>query len=529
MKKGNTIVLLLYLILLCLKIIYASSNDISTITLLYTSDLHGYIEGTFSDRESEIGGGILRCSTVIKEIRNKEPNAILIDLGDLFYGSIESFPSRGMIVVEAAKYIKYDFFITGNHEFDLGGNRLIELYTNLDKPIIACNIRGKTFDMPPPIPNWKPFVIITNDNLKIAIVGLTTPLIPCWFRPKYINGFSFQKSIDALKNTMLYVRKASPDLLILAAHQGLREWQDDEANELNSVLKNFPEFNLVLGAHTHQAIKEKIVNSTQYSQPGYYGLWLGKSTIVFDRKMKKIISISPDLIEINSNIKPDPELSEKIATYISAVKRYGSEVIGELAGNLSATSSIPGQSELQTLISQAIAEATGADIVLHTSLSKSFIKDGTVTRWKLWKIVPYENTIGKGIISLNELREILEENAKFFGKDQFRGVFGCQYEIIISPAGEVKIGKIILPDKIKNKTKIALAVNSYDLASAGGRLPKLREVMEKKGNALIEYDLNTRDAVESFLKKNNPYQPFVAPGAVVKKNITPKLDNQNKK
>ena len=79
-----------------------------SVTLLYTADLHGHLAGVVSDRETEPGGGLLRCAALIRNIRKQEPNVLLIDGGDLIQGSAAGFLSQGDVMIDAVKTLRYD-------------------------------------------------------------------------------------------------------------------------------------------------------------------------------------------------------------------------------------------------------------------------------------------------------------------------------------------------------------------------------------------------------------------------------------
>jgi len=98
----------------------------------------------------------------------------------------------------------------------------------------------------------------------------------------------FPDTLDALRTALAQARKIKPDILILAVHQGWRKWGDNPANEINAIARAFPEFNVILGAHTHQVVAWKTVNGVAYTQAGCYGLWLGVVRLVFDTQTRRV-------------------------------------------------------------------------------------------------------------------------------------------------------------------------------------------------------------------------------------------------
>ena len=58
--------------------------------------------------------------TAIKEVRAKKPDALLIDAGDVFSGTLYFNEFKGQADLELMKLMDYDVMTFGNHEFDLG-------------------------------------------------------------------------------------------------------------------------------------------------------------------------------------------------------------------------------------------------------------------------------------------------------------------------------------------------------------------------------------------------------------------------
>jgi len=517
------------MVCLCLLSILApcSAREIE-LTILHTTDLHGHLEpaavegatgraGLPAEDVPQVlpAGGLLRCATLINEIRARETNVVLVDCGDLFQGSAESYLTRGEVMMKAVKYLRYDALVVGNHEFDWGGERLRAFYLKAEIPVLSAGIAA-----PANTPPWsQPFIVRQFDGIKLVIIGLTNPLIPKWQRPRLLGDLQFPQTLDALRAALVQARKVKPDILVLAVHQGWRQWGDDQANKINGIAKAFPDFDLIIGAHTHQAVEGNEVNRIVYTQAGYYGLWLGKVRLTFDAAKRQLTRIKPQLIAVGADIQPDEKLQELVAEPLRSARSYLVQKVGESARELGIREKTPGQSEVQTLITAAIAAAVEAEVVFHGTLSSASLPRGAVRMADVWRIVPYENTIGKAWLTPVEMREILEENSRYYGKDQFRGVYGITYELNPrAPSGE-RVSNLCRSNgrPIKSDERISFAVNSYDLASAGGRFSRLREIMEKPEAKLEETDKDTREAVVDYLKKHSPLDIQAVPGAVVAK------------
>jgi 5'-nucleotidase len=70
------------------------------LTILHTNDVHGRFEETDKHGFSCVSndacfGGVARIASVVKEVRNKEENVVLVDGGDRFTGTLWSAVYKG--------------------------------------------------------------------------------------------------------------------------------------------------------------------------------------------------------------------------------------------------------------------------------------------------------------------------------------------------------------------------------------------------------------------------------------------------
>ncbi|NLB60131.1 MAG: bifunctional metallophosphatase/5'-nucleotidase, partial [Lentisphaerae bacterium] len=324
-----------------------------------------------------------------------------------------------------------------------------------------------------------------------------------------LEGLVFEKSVAALRRVLPAVRAQHADVLVLAAHQGWRQWGDDAANEINALARAFPEIDVILGGHTHVAVEGMELQGVAYIQPGAHGLWLAKVQMQVDTNRHCVVRRTAELIAVDSSIPQDPELTQQSAPALADTKNYLRQELGQTIRELSAQSPYPGQSSVQALLAAAIAEAVQSDVVFHGTLSSASLAAGRIRMRDLWRIVPYENTIGVAQLTLAELAEILEENSRYWRTRQFRGLSGLTYELVrVSDAGPAKyqVQNIRLLDGSVPPpgARLRVAFNSHDLASAGARFPRLREIAEQPAARLQETDVDTRRAVRAYIQKHSP-------------------------
>jgi 5'-nucleotidase len=478
------------------------------ITVLHTTDIHGHLLPTTDYEGVRDVGGLLRCATRIDQLRSEKANVLLLDCGDLFQGSAESYLSDGRATIRAMEYLRYDAWILGNHEFDWGLPKLLALHDATSLPMVAANIVGLP-QRPSPLQRVQPFVIREFEGVRVAVVGLITPGVPTWSTPDLLGDTLFERSVQSLKRVMPQVRAAQPDILLLATHQGLRPYGDDHANEVNAIAAAFPEIDAIIGGHSHQPVERALVGGhTLFTQAGYHAIWLGQLDLTYDTVARRLVQKRASLHRIGADVPMHTGLTAVVQQDLDRAETYLRRPVGRTTGPITHRADGLGRSPVQQLICRALAEATGADLVLHGLLDEEDLQEGEVLMSDIWRLVPYENRAAVLLVTAAELAEILTENLKRRGSTQFMGPYRFSYAIE-GTGGESKAVQIRLADgSIPHpRQRLKIAVNSYVVASGGQRFPRLREIAERPETRLQLLNVDTRTAVIDYLDAHQPLSP----------------------
>ena len=213
--------------------------------VLYTSDVHCGVEQ---------GWGYAGLYAV-KENLAADNYVLLVDDGDAIQGEPIGTMTTGEAIVDIMNAVGYDVAIPGNHEFDYGMDRFLALTEKANYPYISCNF-NKQGELV-----FQPYVIKEFDGVKIAFVGVTTPLTLRSSTPKYfmneqgefIYGFLQDETGEAVYTA---VQKAVDDAraegaayVILMAHLG----DEDECTpwKYSDVIANTTGINALLDGHSH--------------------------------------------------------------------------------------------------------------------------------------------------------------------------------------------------------------------------------------------------------------------------------------
>ena len=221
MKKIVSLLLVLALALgLCAAVAEEAAPALEkNLVVLFTSDVHCGIDQ---------GWGYAGLYAV-KESLSKNNHVILVDDGDSIQGEPIGTMTKGEAIIDLMNTVGYEIAIPGNHEFDYGMERFLELTEKANFPYISCNFNKEgelVFD---------PYVIKEFDGVKVAFVGATTPLTLRSSTPRYfmddagnfIYGFMSdndgQAVYDAVQSSVDAARAEGAVYVIVMAHLGNEE------------------------------------------------------------------------------------------------------------------------------------------------------------------------------------------------------------------------------------------------------------------------------------------------------------------
>ena len=139
------------------------------IVVLFTSDVHCGIDQGFGY------AGL----AAVRDTMEKSSHVLLVDNGDAIQGEPIGTMTTGEAIIGLMNDVGYDVAIPGNHEFDYGMDRFLELTEMADFPYISANFNKDgelVFD---------PYVIEEIEGVKVAFVGITTPKTITSSTPKY--------------------------------------------------------------------------------------------------------------------------------------------------------------------------------------------------------------------------------------------------------------------------------------------------------------------------------------------------------
>ncbi|USS88112.1 bifunctional metallophosphatase/5'-nucleotidase [Fructilactobacillus hinvesii] len=471
-----------------------------TIKLLSTSDVHGYVYPTnYSTKDNYTGIGLLKAGTIIKQARKQaQPDEIVlaVENGDLIQGSpltsylAEQPNTPKDYLTDITSQIGYDAGVLGNHEFNYGLDYIRAAEAKRNYPIISANITGAESEHIADAP----YQIIEKQGVKIAVLGLTTAFVPNWEMAKNIQGLTFNSILKTAQELVPKLRKQA-DVVIVAYHGGLEADPETGAptekltveNEGYRLLTTVPGIDALITGHQHRELAGTI-NHVPFTQPGVRGSNVGQITLILDDDNHVVNGISELLstkdVTIDQSLLPDSQLENQVQAWLE-------EPVGHVTG-----ADLQVHDHLQArfhghpyldLINQVQMKALGTDIS-GTALFNDEITglSPTVSMREIISNYSYPNTAFSERITGKELREALEQNAKFFtvkdGQIVISAEFvkpklqlynydvysGIDYEFDISQPVGYRVTKLTYHDQpVTDDQELTVAMNNYRAIGGG--------------------------------------------------------------
>jgi 2',3'-cyclic-nucleotide 2'-phosphodiesterase/3'-nucleotidase len=344
-------------------------------------------------------------------------------------------------------------------------------------------------------------------GIKIAIIGVTTPGMPFWFRPEFIRGLDFEHSVEPVRRAIASAINEGVNAIVLAGHMGLksRGGGDDFANNVIALTSEFPEIAVFIAGHTHQTIQSRLANGVLLTQADHFGIHIGRVDLTFDRASKKLLHREARCELMDHRIRPNHVVLSRAKTFLDESAAALAEPIGTLADTLRFRGRPGEPSEVEELIGAAIVEDlrerdARVDGVLHGVFDENDFEAGPKTVNDLWELIPFENYVVTAALTPEEIKAVMEE---VYTSREPRNLLG--FEIQTEGSGvNRRITAIRLVDGrgLEPGKRYPIAFNSFDSRSGGHRFMKLRALLEMPATNCMLYPVLTRDAIIGYFRRH---------------------------
>lgn len=435
MKRKLLAILLVVCLTLSLTGTALASDATGDIVILYTNDVHCGVD-------DNIGyAGLAAYEAEMKDAYGAD-RVTLVDAGDAVQGAAIGTLSTGKYLVDIMNEMGYDVFTPGNHEFDYGMARMLELMGMMKAAVVSCNFTdlktGKTV--------FEPYTVLDYGDIQIAYVGITTPKTFTASTPKYfqdgngnyIYGFCEDDTGEALyaavQDSVDKARTAGADVVVALGHCGTgdeyKPWQSTD------IIANTTGIDVFIDGHSHSTIAEETHtdrngDSVLLTSTGTKLAAIGKLVVTPDG------AVSTELI--TDYTKKDSAMdayvksiqAENDAMLKSVVAK--SDVALIVADPDTGTRLVRSQeTNLGDLCADAYRSLLGADVaVVNGGGVRADIAAGDITYNDIIAVHPFGNTACVVEATGQEILDLLEMGARNTPEESggFMQVSGMTYEI----------------------------------------------------------------------------------------------------
>lgn len=457
-----------------LQALAADSGELQ-FTILHTNDLHAHDEPFFERGRSV--GGIPRIAHIIRSIRAKDPNVLVIDAGDIFQGTSFFKFYHGEVEVEMLNRAGYDLYTIGNHEFDEGPDNLAKHLKNAKFTVLNANL--DTSAKPELASIIKPSIVRTICGQRVGFVGAIVPtLTEVSLRTDGVKiksaGEEWMKPIN---DEVAKLKSEGVDKIILVTHTGL---------ELDRELAKNPDVDVIVGGHSHTRLNKAVVvphedgTNAIIVQTGSYGRALGKLDLAFDPQGRvDLKNTHYELIDVNQKTPQESDITAYLNEKAQPFAHLRNQIDGIADGDFdNAFRRYPYDSPLGNLITDALADAgkdKGATIAMQNRGGiRARIDRGIVTQEKVEEVLPFENHLVIATIPGDQLLKALENSVSGMLGARFLDVHGVKFgyntdrpsgDRIVWAQAEDTTGKW---GKVEPSKQYRIAINDYSFHGGEG-------------------------------------------------------------
>ncbi|EMY3745493.1 bifunctional UDP-sugar hydrolase/5'-nucleotidase [Salmonella enterica] len=444
LKRGVALALLAALALTTQPAQAYEKDKTYKITILHTNDHHGHFW------RSEYGEyGLAAQKTLVdsirKEVAQEGGSVLLLSGGDINTGVPESDLQDAEPDFRGMNLIGYDAMAVGNHEFDNPLTVLRQQEKWAKFPFLSANIYQKSTGER----LFKPWAIFTRQDIKIAVIGLTTDDTAKIGNPEYFTDIEFRKPAEEAKVVIQELNmNEKPDVIIATTHMGHYDNGDHGSNAPGDVemARSLPAGSLamIVGGHSQDPVCMASENKKQVNyvpgtpcapdkqngiwivQAHEWGKYVGRADFEFRNGEMKMVNYQLIPVNLKKKVTWDngkservlytPEIAEnpQMLSLLTPFQNKGKaqlevkigSVNGLLEGDRSKVRFV--QTNMGRVILAAQIARTGADFgVMSGGGIRDSIEAGDITYKSVLKVQPFGNIVVYADMSGKEVVDYL--------------------------------------------------------------------------------------------------------------------------
>jgi 2',3'-cyclic-nucleotide 2'-phosphodiesterase (5'-nucleotidase family) len=340
--------------------------------LLHYSD----VENAYDDPE-RIG----RLAGLVDSLRDER--TVVAGTGDNTSPGVLGLVCEGGQALDFLEAISTDVETLGNHDFDYGPDRTVELIAESPATWLTANVHRNGGRFGAGV-GTKPWTVLERDGTRLGLFGVTDPKTPS-INPN-TDGLTFSDPIETARTAVAELRDRGVDHVVALSHLGT----GDERLAVET------DVDVILGGHVHTELVERIAG-TLLTRPGVNG----------ERVLEVVLEGSSPTV--NRHETADAPLDEALADRMRERMAAAGldEVVGTVEDPIRRTerTAFRGESRIGNFVADAYRWATGADVGLQNSggIRAGDPLEGPVTIADLISVVPFQEPVAVAELSGEQL------------------------------------------------------------------------------------------------------------------------------
>ena len=472
-------------------------QETRTVRIIATSDLHGkFCPWDYALNAESTSGSMAQLATAIAEYRTED--TILVDAGDtiqansaeIFLGSEDVHP-----MILAMNALKYDVWVTGNHEYNFGIDTIKKTIADLNCKALTGNVYDRDGN---PIADG--YTILEQNGVRIAVIGMVTPNIARWDASN-LQGCSVTDPLEETRKIIESIR-GKYDVLVGVFHMGIENEYGLANSGVRDVLTKCPEFDVMVSSHEHTLIPSMDINGVLVVQNKFQAQTMSVIDLTLEKDSRnvksadtdrssegwKLTSKSAESVTV-ADYEADPAMMELLAKYDARAREDAEEVIGRLEGG----SLVPEGTESEPIPAALTQDTALIDLVnivqMHytgAAVSASALsgegtnlKPGDIRKCDTAQIYKFSNTLYKLHMNGAQLKKYMEWSTGYFKTAEpgdtafsineefptynYYMFAGVNYDVNLSREQGSRIENLTWPDgtPVRDEDEFDIAVNNY--------------------------------------------------------------------
>ena len=472
-------------------------QETRTVRIIATSDLHGkFCPWDYALNAESTSGSMAQLATAIAKYRTED--TILVDAGDtiqansaeIFLGSEDVHP-----MILAMNALKYDVWVTGNHEYNFGIDTIKKTMADLNCKALTGNVYDRDGK---PIADG--YTILEQNGVRIAVIGMVTPNIARWDASN-LQGCSVTDPLEETRKIIESIR-GKYDVLVGVFHMGIENEYGLANSGVRDVLTKCPEFDVMVSSHEHTLIPSMDINGVLVVQNKFQAQTMSVIDLTLEKDSRnvksadtdrssegwKLTSKSAESVTV-ADYEADPAMMELLAKYDARAREDAEEVIGRLEGG----SLVPEGTESEPIPAALTQDTALIDLVnivqMHytgAAVSASALsgegtnlKPGDIRKCDTAQIYKFSNTLYKLHMNGAQLKKYMEWSTGYFKTAEpgdtafsineefptynYYMFAGVNYDVNLSREQGSRIENLTWPDgtPVRDEDEFDIAVNNY--------------------------------------------------------------------